>query len=59
MKQRLRDQIASALAQFVARAMPDRTLKGIAFHPTERTAVVILDDGEFPLLLAPTEAPLS
>lgn len=56
LEQRLMDQIASVLAQFVARAMPDKTLAGVKFHPTRRTAVVLLEEDEarIPLLLAPT-----
>lgn len=56
-EQRLQDQIASVLAQFVARAMPERSLEGIAIDRKRRTAVVYLEDTEkpIPLLLAATE----
>lgn len=57
-EQRLQDQIASVLAQFVARAMPDRSLEGIVIDSNRRTAIVLLGDLEerIPLLLAATEA---
>ena len=57
-EQRLQDQIASVLAQFVARAMPDRSLEGIVIDSNRRTAVVLFRDGDkpIPLLLAATEA---
>ena len=57
-EQRLQDQIASVLAQFVARAMPDRSLEGIQIDRKRRTAVVLLGDVDepIPLLLAVTEA---
>ena len=57
-EQRLQDQIASVLAQFVARAMPDRSLEGIVIDSNRRTAIVLLGDHEepIPLLLAATEA---
>ncbi len=60
LEQRLRSQLASALAQFVGRAMPDKTLSGIVFHPPGHTLTVILEgDVRVPLLVAPTEAPRS
>lgn len=57
-EQRLQDQIASVLAQFVARAMPECSLEGIVIDRNRRTAVVILGepDKPIPLLLAATEA---
>ena len=60
-EQRLQDQIASVLAQFVARAMPDRSLEGIVIDRNQRTAVVLLRgaDEPIPLLLAATEAQAS
>ena len=58
LERRLQDQIASALAQFVARAMPDRSLAGITIDRKRRTAVVLLEDVDEPirLLLSATEA---
>ena len=58
LERRLQDQIASALAQFVARAMPDRSLAGIMIDRKRRTAVVLLEDVDEPirLLLSATEA---
>jgi len=61
LEQRLRDQIASVLAQFVARALPSKHLYGITFHPNRRVVTVILegsDGGEepVPLLMGATEA---
>ena len=60
LEQRLRNQLASALAQFVGRAMPDKTLSGIVFHPPGHTLTVVLEgDVRVPLLVTPTEAPRS
>jgi hypothetical protein len=57
-EQRLQDQIASVLAQFIARAMPEHSLEGIVIDSNRRTAIVLLGDLEepIPLLLAATEA---
>lgn len=56
MEQRLRDRIASALAQFVARAMPDKRLVRIVVYPPGDTMDVVLEDASIPVLLGPAEA---
>ena len=61
MEQRMRNKIVSVLAQFVARAMPDRRLVKIVVYPPGDALDVVLeakDRGEetFPLLVSATEA---
>ena len=43
---RHRDKLASVLAQFVARACPTKTLKGIAFDPGNGTMTVSFAEGD-------------
>ena len=45
-EQRHRDQVASVLAQFVARACPEKRLKGIAFDSANGMMTVIFDEGD-------------
>ena len=44
LEQRHRDKLASVLAQFVARACPEKQLKGIAFDPENGTMTVHFDE---------------
>ena len=46
MEQRHEGVIASVLAQFVARSMPDKQLRRIAFDRQNRTVVVLLADSD-------------
>ena len=46
LEQRHRDQMASVLAQFVARACPEKKLKGIAFDSANGMLTVIFDEGD-------------
>ena len=55
LEQRHRDQVASVLAQFVARACPEKRLKGIAFDPANGMMTVIFDQGD-PIALWAGEA---
>ena len=43
LEQRHQDQMASALAQFIARACPEKRLKGIAFDSANEMLTVIFD----------------
>ena len=44
LEQRHRDKLASVLAQFIARACPEKQLKGIAFDPKNGTMTVHFDE---------------
>ena len=46
LEERHRQKVASALAQFIARACPDRKLKGIAFDTESGMMTVMLDEGD-------------
>ena len=43
---RHRDKLASVLAQFIARACPEKQLKGIAFNHKNGTMTVSFDEGD-------------
>ena len=55
LEQRHRDQVASVLAQFVARACPEKRLKGIAFDSANEMMSVTFDEGD-PIALWAGEA---
>ena len=46
LEQRHQDQVASALAQFIARACPEKRLKGIAFDSANGMLSVTFDQGD-------------
>ena len=46
LEQRHRDILASVLAQFVARACPEKTLKGIAFDPKSGMMTIHFDEDD-------------
>ena len=46
LEQRHRDQVASVLAQFIARACPEKRLKGIAFDSANEMMTVTFDEGD-------------
>ena len=55
LEQRHRDQVASVLAQFIARACPEKRLKGIAFDSANEMMTVTFDEGD-PIALWAGEA---
>ena len=55
LEQRHRDQVASVLAQFIARACPEKRLKGIAFDSANEMMSVTFDEGD-PIALWAGEA---
>ena len=55
LEQRHRDQVASVLAQFIARACPEKRLKGIAFDPANEMMTVTFDESD-PIALWAGEA---
>ena len=46
LERRHRDQVASVLAQFIARACPEKRLKGIAFDSANEMMTVTFDEGD-------------
>ena len=46
LEQRHRDKLAGALAQFIARACPEKKLKGIAFDPKNGMMTVHFDEDD-------------
>ena len=46
LEQRHRDKLASVIAQFIARACPEKQLKGIAFDPKNGMMTVHLDEDD-------------
>lgn len=63
LEDRLRKDLVSAIAQFIARTMPDRELRGVTFEtPSPGAGVVLnihLDDRAVPLFLGSTEVVMS
>ena len=55
LEQRHRDQVASVLAQFIARACPEKMLRGIAFDSANEMMTVTFDQGD-PIALWAGEA---
>ena len=55
LERRHRDQVASVLAQFIARACPEKRLKGIAFDSANEMMTVTFDEGD-PIALWAGEA---
>ena len=55
LERRRRDQVASVLAQFIARACPEKRLKGIAFDSANEMMTVTFDEGD-PIALWAGEA---
>ena len=55
LEQRHRDQVASVLAQFIARACPEKMLSGIAFDSANEMMTVTFDQGD-PIALWAGEA---
>ena len=56
----MRDQLAFVIAQFAARALPDKTLAGIFYDPERRTMTVMLEGEtteEITLLVEATGGP--
>lgn len=61
LEERLRKEVVSVLAQFIARAMPDRNLAGVTFKPAAHrggggTLYVHLDNNTVPMLMGAAEA---
>ena len=46
LEQRHRDQVVSVVAQFIARACPEKRLKGIAFDSANEMMTVTFDEGD-------------
>ena len=46
LEQRHRDKLASVIAQFIARACPEKQLKGIAFDPKNGMMTVIFEEDD-------------
>ena len=55
LERRHRDQVASVLAQFIARACPEKVLRGIAFDSANEMMTVTFDEGD-PIALWAGEA---